>query len=77
MKWLITDVVETPAVGDYKFEKCFAWRPVKVQGYKVWLSYYTKVYEYTYRERLIFTGRKHLFFPCHGWDHIANQLISK
>lgn len=44
-----------PNVGDTKTEIRFAFLPIKIRGYKVWLERYKMTYEYkdTYRRKYI------------------------
>lgn len=75
LKKVITE--KAPEVGDYKITYHYAYLPKTIDGFKIWLEGYKKVYEWKRRGRTIILGGK--CFPienCGDWDLIAEQRIN-
>lgn len=49
----VEKVQEKPTIGDYKFQKRFAWMPTKVREGLIWLQPYYECLEYGTRMELM------------------------
>lgn len=71
--------VKKPQHGDYKIEKHFAWWPVMIDGNKIWLEKYQKVYEFKVKFRRRYYS--YIKIDWQGtwgeWELIAVQRITR